>query len=220
MINQAAALTSRINQISKDYKTLPPTLIIVSKKQPIESIQMLYNEGYRDFGENRIEELLDKASQAPTDINWHFMGHIQSKKLNKILSISTLIHSVHSKRLLEQIDEKCQKLRKIQPVLLQVNISQEEEKQGLLLSEVEEALIFSKNLKHIQVKGLMGMGPRPGSENYTAQLDESFEQLSNIYFKMKDAYQLTVLSMGMTSDYPTAIKYRATHLRIGSAIFS
>lgn len=220
MINHAAALTSEINQISKEYKTTPPTLIIVSKNQPIQSIQILYNEGYRHFGENRIEELLDKASQLPSDIIWHFMGHIQSKKLNKILSVPTWIHSVHSIGLLEQIDKKCHRLEKVQQVLLQVNISQEEEKQGLHFSEVEEAINFSKNLKNIQVMGLMGMGPRPDSDNYTTILDESFEKLSKLYFKIKDTYKLTVLSIGMSSDYPAAIKHQATHLRIGSAIFS
>ncbi len=187
-------------------------LLVVSKTQPNEKILKLYNHGVRDFGENRINDLKVKRLTLPEDINWHFVGRIQTKKVRDIVKNCTLIHSVDSTRILETINKEALKIGKVQRVLIQLNISEEESKTGFYKEEIESVISFASKLKNICVEGFMTMAPFSASEE---ELEEIFKEMQLIL----KTYRLNELSMGMSNDYNIAIKYGSTIIRVGTSIF-
>jgi pyridoxal phosphate enzyme (YggS family) len=196
-------------------------IIAVSKKSPISEILELNKIGLNDFGENRSKELKDKyyniAFHHKGKINWHMIGHLQSKKVGDIIAIVSLIHSVDSIKLANEIDSTAKKINKTIEILVQVNTSNEPQKYGIDPSEVKEVCSQISEMENIRLKGLMTMA------KFTEDKDEirsSFRSLKNLFDELKpDFKHFQHLSMGMTNDYEIAIEEGATLLRIGSAIF-
>jgi PLP dependent protein len=191
------------------------SLVAVSKTKPGEDVLSLYEAGQRDFGENYVQEMVDKAATLPDDIRWHFIGHLQTNKVKMIAPFVQLIHGVDSLRLLQEINKQGEKFNRIIDCLLQVHIAQEETKFGLDENELEELLtaIQKDPLPFARVKGLMGMASF--TENDT-QIREEFKKLRKMYDKHPS---FTMLSMGMSSDYRIALEEGSNVVRIGSILF-
>jgi len=198
------------------------TLVAVSKTKPVSEIKELYELGQRDFGENYVQELTEKQSQLPQDIRWHFIGHLQSNKVKFIAPFVYLIHGVDSFKLLKEINKQAQKNNRVINCLLQMHIAQEETKFGF--SEEESDALFAnkelKELQNIKINGLMGMA------SFTEDLNKvkgEFAQLKRLFEKYKpfagQNAEFSVLSMGMSSDYKTALEEGSTMVRIGSLLF-
>lgn len=197
-------------------------LIAVSKTKPAEQILELYNAGQRDFGENRVDELLSKSSELPNDINWHFIGTLQSKKVKKLIGQTHLIHSVDSIKLLSTIQEVSARKGIKTNVLLQIKIAQETTKQGFSLASKNElvSLIQSSEFSHVNIRGLMGMAT---FTNDVSIVKGEFQSLKILFDAIADAIDdetiFKELSMGMSGDYALALVHGSTMLRIGSALF-
>jgi pyridoxal phosphate enzyme (YggS family) len=195
------------------------TLVAVSKTKSVEEIKQLYDLGQRDFGENYVQELVEKEKQLPKDIRWHFIGHLQSNKVKQIAPFVHLIQSVDSSKLLKEINKQAEKIDRVIDCLLQIHIAQEETKFGLDEEELNLAISQFDNLemKNVRVIGLMGM----------ASLTDDLEKVRNEFRKLKSIFNrlstngspLSTLSMGMTSDYKIAIEVGSNMVRIGSLIF-
>lgn len=195
------------------------TLVAVSKTKPVDDIRALYALGQRDFGENYVQELVEKQPQLPIDIRWHFIGHLQRNKVKYIVPFCYLIHGVDSLSLLKEINKQAHKLGKKINCLLQVHIAQEETKFGMDEAELQEALVASRALPNVAIAGLMGMASF--TENIT-RLAEEFEQLQQLYGKLKEQYKdpgFQVLSMGMSGDYAIALAKGSNMVRVGSLLF-
>lgn len=191
------------------------TLVAVSKTKPVEDILELYHEGHRDFGENYVQELLDKHNQLPKDIRWHFIGHLQSNKVKQILSFVHLIHGVDSLKLLKEIDKQSLKIQKKTDVLLQVHIAQEETKFGFDEKELENAEIWE--CEHVRICGLMGMASFTDDMN---KVRSEFRVLQKLYKQFSILHSpFSMLSMGMSGDYKIAVEEGSNMVRIGSLIF-
>ena len=195
-------------------------LIAVSKTKPNEDIIELYNLGQRAFGENYVQELVDKEASLPKDIEWHFIGHLQSNKVKYIAPFVHLIHGVDSEKLLQEINKQALKQNRVIDCLLQVHIATEETKFGFDAASIQE-LIQSGRISqdaNIQIKGLMGMASF--SED-THLLTKEFTSLKHIFDQASDQMgnQFTILSMGMSSDYTLAISLGSNMVRIGSLLF-
>jgi pyridoxal phosphate enzyme (YggS family) len=194
-------------------------LVAVSKTKPVEDIKALYDQGQRHFGENYVQELVDKQPQLPADIRWHYIGHLQSNKVKYIAPFVNLIHGVDSFRLLKEINKQAQKQNRVINCLLQVYIAQEETKFGLDETELDALLEELNNnpLQHITINGLMGMA------SFTEDLGKvrvEFSQLKRLFDKVKIKLpQVSILSMGMSSDYKIAVEEGSTLVRIGSLLF-
>ena len=199
------------------------TLIAVSKTKPLSDLQAAYDAGQRHFGENKVQEMVEKAAQLPKDIHWHLIGHLQSNKVKYMAGFVHLIHGVDSLKLLQEIDKQAQKAGRIQDVLLQFHIAQEETKFGLELQEANEILGSEafKQLKCIRICGVMGMASFTSDVQQIANefqgLKKVFETLKGQYFP--DATCFKEISMGMSGDYPIAIQNGSTMVRVGSKIF-
>ena len=169
------------------------TLVAVSKTKPAEEIRELYNLGQRDFGENYVQELVEKAALLPADIRWHFIGHLQTNKVKLIASFVQLIHGVDSLKLLKEINKEAAKACRVVDCLLQVHIAQEETKFGLSEQELEQLVEESRqlNLAHVQLGGLMGMASFTGEE---AQLRKEFGELKNCLICMQNSRERTAVS--------------------------
>ncbi|PHR74694.1 MAG: YggS family pyridoxal phosphate-dependent enzyme [Lutibacter sp.] len=195
------------------------TLVAVSKTKPISSILDAYNNGQRIFGENRIQEMVEKYDELPKDIQWHMIGHLQKNKVKYMAHFVDLIHGVDSFKTLKEINKQAKKHNRIINCLLQVKIAQEETKFGLEVSEIKAILIDDefKQLKNISIVGLMGMASFTSD---TTQLRDEFAALKSVFKELKiQNSQLTTLSMGMSGDYNIAIEEGSTMIRVGSAIF-
>lgn len=195
------------------------TLVAVSKTKPNELILEAYDAGQRDFGENYVQELVDKELVLPKDIHWHFIGHLQSNKVKYIAPFVYLIHGVDSFKLLQEINKQAEKNKRIIPCLLQLYIAQEDTKFGLSFDECEAILNSDefKNLKHIQIKGFMAMASNTTNE---AQVEKEFRDLKSFADNVsKEFFKIEILSFGMSGDYPLAISCGSTLVRIGSSIF-
>lgn len=194
------------------------TLIAVSKTKPNEDIMEAYNAGHRDFGENKIQEMTDKYEALPKDIRWHMIGHVQSNKVKYMAKYVHLIHAVDSLKLLKEINMRAKNEERQIQCLLQLKIAEEDSKYGLGKDELLEILNSEalKNFKHVKIIGLMGMATFTNDQE---QIHREFTQLEKLYFELKDQYQFTTLSMGMSGDYELAQKHRTTMVRIGSKIF-
>ncbi|PID89265.1 MAG: YggS family pyridoxal phosphate-dependent enzyme [Bacteroidia bacterium] len=198
-------------------------LIAVSKTKPNEAIMEAYNAGSRVFGENKPQELMRKYEELPKDIEWHFIGHLQTNKVKYIAPFVTLIHGVESIKLLKEINKQAVKNNRVIDCLLQFHIAEEDTKFGLSLTEAEEILDSEafKTLQNIRIVGVMGMATYTDN---TQQIEDEFENLRNIFNILKtdffaDTDSFKELSMGMSGDYELAIKHGSTMVRIGSTIF-
>ncbi len=199
--------------------TLPEsvTLIAVSKTKPKALILEAYETGHRDFGENKVQELTSKFEQLPKDIKWHMIGHLQRNKVKYIVPFVHIIHSVDSKRLLDEIQKQAKNVNKRVAVLLQVHIAREATKFGLDQEELEDVLKLKEHYTHITFKGLMGMATF--TEDSEAIRSE-FSFIKTLYDKHLGSWEKDpILSIGMSSDYQIAIDCGSNMIRIGSAIF-
>jgi PLP dependent protein len=192
------------------------TLVAVSKLKPASDIAQMYALGQRDFGENYVQELVEKQAQLPADINWHFIGHLQSNKVKYIAPFVHLIQSVDSEKLLKEIDKQAAKNNRIINVLLQVHIAEEETKFGF--DEAELMALDITQFKNVHIIGLMGMATFTDDKE---KVKREFEHLQKIYtnFAEQKNVVLTTLSMGMSDDYALAISCGSNMVRIGSLLF-
>ncbi len=204
-------------------RSLPPglKLVAVSKFKPIGDIMLAYDAGVRDFAENRPQELKQKMEALPNDIRWHFIGHLQTNKIKMIIDRVSLIHSVDSLRLLNEIDREASKRGLTKDVLLQIFIASEESKQGLSSDELKEILEIKDRFKNIRFCGLMGMASFTENgavvRSEFAKLKELFDITKREYFA--DCSYFCELSMGMSGDFDIAAEEGSTMVRIGSLIF-
>ena len=196
------------------------TLIAVSKTKPVPMLQEAYDAGARDFGENKVQEMLEKEPQLPSDIRWHMIGHLQKNKVRQVIDKTVLIHSVDTVGLAEQIEKEAVKRDLDVSILLEVNVAGEESKFGFAPEEVEEAAREIAKYPHVHIQGLMTIAP------FVENSEENrgvFKKLYELYVDMKrkniDNVTMNVLSMGMTGDYQTAIEEGATMVRVGTGIF-
>lgn len=224
MVAQNLALVSqKIEQACRRAEREPKevTLIAVSKTKPLPLLQEAYDAGCRDFGENKVQELVDKIEAMPKDIRWHMIGHLQRNKVKYIVGKVFLIHSVDSLRLAEEISRESEKKQVTTSILVEVNVAQEASKFGLLSADAVADLITQiAALPHIAVKGLMTIAPYTKNAEENRQYFRALKQLSvDIMQKNIDNVSMDVLSMGMTGDYEVAAEEGATCVRVGTGIF-
>ncbi len=209
------------HNIQKIKKKLPPdvTLVAVSKTKPVSDILDAYNCYQRHFGENKVQELVNKYEKLPKDINWHMIGHLQRNKVKYIVPFVYLIHGVDNLKLLQEIEKQAAKINRIVNVLLQIKIARETTKFGMneeLLSEIVN-LYQNNTFTHIQLKGLMGMATHTTDSKQIAGEFRYLHQLFEKYNRILPEF--TYLSMGMSGDYPIAVANGSNLIRIGSAVF-
>tara|TARA_B100000242_G_scaffold254717_1_gene197513 strand:+ start:465 stop:1112 length:648 start_codon:yes stop_codon:yes gene_type:complete len=192
--------------------------VAVSKRSTNEEIMNVYNLNQKDFGENRVQDLVAKYNKLPKDINWHMIGHLQRNKVRDIIGFIHLIHSVDSFRLLDQINNESTKKNLKTDVLIQVKISKDVSKYGFSAYELDDVFknYLSNKYRNVNILGLMGMATF--TENIS-QIESEFSFLSVLYKKYSKITKLKYLSMGMSGDYLSALKYNSNMIRLGSAIF-
>lgn len=196
------------------------TLIAVSKTKPIEMLSTIYNQGIRDFGENKVQEMCDKMEQLPSDIRWHMIGHLQTNKVKYIVGHTTLIHSVDSLHLAKEIEKQAEKKDVTVDILVEVNIAEEESKFGIHKEETYELVRQIAALPHVHICGLMTIAPYVENPEDNRMYFRGIRQLSvDIAEQNIDNVDMDVLSMGMTGDYMVAIEEGATMVRVGTGIF-
>ena len=195
-------------------------LIAVSKTKPISMLQEVYHLGVRDFGENKVQELSEKHPQLPQDINWHLIGHLQTNKVKQVIDKATLIHSVDSVRLAEEIGRQSVIKGLTTDILLEVNVSGEESKYGMTLDFVDEMIDSCTRIKGINVKGLMTMAPLGAEESEIRRIFSSlYKKYVDISTKKYDNISMEYLSMGMSGDFHIAIEEGANIVRVGRGLF-
>ncbi len=205
-------------KVNRDPKEV--TLIAVSKTKPVELLREAYQAGARCFGENKVQEIMDKYPQLPSDIQWHMIGHLQRNKVKYIVDKVKMIHSVDSLRLAETIEQEALKHQVRVPVLLEVNVAQEESKFGLKMEEVLPLAEKISAFPHIQIQGLMTIAPYVENPEENREIFRQLKKLSvDIEAKNINNVTMSVLSMGMTGDYQVAVQEGATMVRVGTGIF-
>lgn len=196
------------------------TLISVSKAKPVEMLREAYEAGSRDFGENRVQEIMEKYGQMPEDVRWHMIGHLQKNKVRQVIDKAVLIHSVDTVELAEQIEKDAAKRDLTVDILLEVNVAEEESKFGFRTEEVEAAVMKIKEFPHVHIKGLMTIAPFVSNSEDNREVFKKLYQLYvDIRSKNIDNVNMSVLSMGMTGDYEVAVEEGATMIRVGTGIF-
>ncbi|EGC84431.1 YggS family pyridoxal phosphate-dependent enzyme [Anaerococcus hydrogenalis] len=214
------SIKDNIDDLKKDMKDYDAMLLAVTKTHGVDKIMEVYNYGLRDFGENKVQELLDKKDELPDDINWHLIGHLQTNKVNKIVGEIRLIHSVDSLKILKKINNRAKKLSIVQDCLLQINISKEESKSGFYEEDIEDIINQAKELENVKIRGLMTMAPNTEDVSVIRScfkgLKKIFDNLSNLSY---NNIEMEYLSMGMTHDYKIALEEGANIIRVGSKIF-
>jgi pyridoxal phosphate enzyme (YggS family) len=216
--------TDQYKQLIQTVTEKRATLVAVSKTKPVSDIQSLYDLGHRDFGENYVQELVEKQALLPKDIRWHFIGHLQSNKVKYIAPFVHLIHGVDSMKLLQTIHKQGAANQRRIPVLLQIHIAQEETKFGLDAIELRQILqdpLLENEMDHVQVSGLMGMASfsedRELVRGEFKKLKALFDSVKQDFFYHEDAFR--ILSMGMSADYQMALEEGSTMIRVGSLLF-
>ena len=200
-------------------------MVAVSKTKPVEAIRELYELGHRDFGENYVQELVEKQPQLPSDIRWHFIGHLQTNKVKYIAPFVHLIHGIDSMKLLKEVDKQAKKNNRVIPVLLQVHIAKEETKFGLDELELDEILNTADSsplpeLTNIQIRGLMGMASFSNDQNLVRSEFQTLKRHFDKYAQRQlPNTQFQLLSMGMSGDYKIALEEGSNLVRIGSLLF-
>ena len=219
--NNMAVNTEAFHRITKELNNKNITLVAVSKTKSTEEILELYKLGQRNFGENYVQELTEKYESLPKDIQWHFIGHLQSNKVKYIAPFVSLIHSVDSLKLLKEINKEGKKNNRIIDCLLQIYIAKEETKFGLSENELQELLdTNSTNYANVRIRGLMGMASFTDDINIVRNEFKCLKYLFEKYLALPIANcQLTILSMGMSADYTVAIEEGSNMVRIGSLLF-
>lgn len=202
------------SNISKDT-----VLIAVSKTRSIEEIKEAYDCGIRDFGENKVQELIGKIDSLPNDINWHLIGHLQTNKVKYIVGKVSLIHSLDSIKLLYEIEKQYKNKNCIANVLIQVNIGREESKTGILLEDLEELLLSCEKCSNVKIWGLMAIIPKGSQESCSMYFKKMKKLWDDISLRKFKNIKMKYLSMGMTGDYEIAIKEGSNMIRIGTGIF-
>ena len=208
------SITKNLNHL---YRNISNDIVVVavSKTKPNEDILEAYNSGHKSFGENKVQELIEKHNALPKDIEWHFIGHLQRNKVKNIIKFIHLIHSVDSYKLLNEINKRAENENRVVDCLIQVKIASEENKYGFNIGEIDDVINFCKNLNHINVKGFMGMSTLTNDNNI---INNEFSKLQNIFNNYKSK-TLNILSMGMSNDYNLAIENGSNMIRLGSIIF-
>ena len=193
-------------------------LVAVSKTHPAEAVKVIYDAGQRVFGENKVQEMVEKHELLPKDIQWHLIGHLQTNKVKYIAHFVSLIQSVDSEKLLREIDKHAEKNQRKISVLLQVKIAEEDSKTGLEVSETKELFLSSLHgeFPNIEIIGLMGMATFTNDQE---QVKREFQFLKRLFDQLSIQKKLDILSMGMSDDFPLAIECGANSVRVGSAIF-
>ena len=207
---------SNIEELKKNIPS-EVTLVAVSKTKSNEEIMQAYEAGQRVFGENKIQEMAAKWEALPKDIVWHMIGHVQTNKVKYMAHFVDLIHGVESLKLLKEINKQAVKHNRVISCLIQIRIAEEETKFGLPADELESLLLSAQSFSNIKIAGLMGM----------ASFTDNIEQIKNEFFQLKTIFdktqnqlpECTILSMGMSGDYPLAIQAGSTMIRVGSKIF-
>ena len=196
------------------------TLIAVSKTKPVDMLREVYEAGARDFGENKVQEICEKYDKLPSDIKWHMIGHLQRNKVKQVIDKATLIHSVDSYRLAQEISVQAQKKGLTMPILIEVNIAGEESKFGISADDTIQLVEEIASLPNLKIQGLMTIAP------YVVDAEENrlyFRQIRQLAVGIKnkniDNVSMNILSMGMTGDYEVAIEEGATMVRVGTGIF-
>ena len=206
----------KLKKLKKIKSQFSGTVVIVSKKRSTEEILFYYENGHRDFGENRVEELITKKELLPDDINWHFVGNLQTKKVKKIFDKVYLIHSLNSIKLADQLDRRGSYENITINCLVQVKIAKEATKSGIRFEMLDNFLSHCEKLENINIIGLMGMGTNTDDLKLVGS---EFDELNHFFNIFKSKYNLNYLSMGMSNDYKTAINSGSNMLRIGSLLF-
>ena len=214
---------NKYEEIVKQLQDKKATLVAVSKTKSVEAIRELYDLGHRDFSENYVQEMKDKKEQLPSDIRWHFIGHLQTNKVKYIASFVHLVHGIDSLRLLAEVNRQAEKNNRILPVLLQVHIAREETKFGLDDAELDilvNEIMSSGQFLNVEVAGLMGMA---SFSSDTTLVRNEFSHLRSLFDKYAGIshpqVNIRILSMGMSADYSIALEEGSTMVRIGSLIF-
>ena len=214
---------STLQQIRKEIAPYNCQLVAVSKTKPIDIILNLYHQNQRHFGENRVQELVEKQAQLPDDIHWHFIGHLQTNKVKYIAPFVHLIHAVDSFKLLKEINKRAKENDRIIDILLQFKIAQEDTKHGYSGKDIFNMLEENplSTLENIRIVGVMGMATFTSNSN---QIEHEFTALQNYFHQLKDLYfskqeHFKELSMGMSGDYHLALMHGSTIVRIGSLLF-
>ncbi|MEZ4796469.1 MAG: YggS family pyridoxal phosphate-dependent enzyme [Flavobacteriaceae bacterium] len=215
------SITANLSEITSQ---LPEhvTLVAVSKTKPFEDILEAYNAGQRIFGENKIQEMVEKHDQLPKDIQWHMIGHVQSNKVKYMSSFVSLIHGIDNFKLLKEINKQAKKHNRIIDCLFQLKIAEEDSKFGMTQNDIEDIINSEEfsELKHINIVGLMGMATFTDNE---IQIKEEFNYLKSTFDILKSKelfnFKLEIVSMGMSGDYELAIACGSNMVRIGSNIF-
>ncbi len=213
-------IQEKILNFSEKYGVEPPKLIAVSKNHSIENIQIAYDCGIRDFGENRVQELISKVPHLPKDIHWHLIGKLQTNKVKYIVEFIYMIHSLDSEKLLKEIQKQAEKHQRVIQTLIQINISNENQKNGCSYEEAEYLLKELPNYPNVKVLGFMGIAE---DINVSNVIFEQFQKLWYFFEKCKSLQNEQIfmqeLSIGMSGDYELAIKAHSTMVRLGTAIF-
>ena len=216
MVRQAVADACRDSQRNSE----DCTLIAVSKTKPVDMLLEVYGVGCRDFGENKVQELLDKYDKLPADTRWHMIGHLQTNKVKYIVDKVALIHSVDSLKLAREISKEACKKNITVRILLEVNVAREASKYGFLVEELDAVLEDIASLPGVKVEGLMTIAPFVENSEENRVYFSQLKQLSvDIMRKNIDNISMNILSMGMTGDYLVAVSEGATYVRVGSGIF-
>lgn len=194
------------------------SLVAVSKRHSLEKINLFADQGIHLFGESRVQELTDKYAKRP-DLNWHFIGHLQRNKVKYLMRMENckLIHSLDSWRLAKEINKRAKKNNRIMPLLLQVNVADEDSKYGITVEKANDFLTKAEKLENINIIGLMTMAPHLSDSEEVRPVFRKLAQLKNDM--NKNGFQLSELSMGMSNDFEVAIEEGSTMVRIGSALF-
>lgn len=195
------------------------SIVVVSKKRSLEEIMSYYDAGVRDFGENRADDLIQKAQALPKDIRWHFIGHLQRNKVSKVLPYVFMIHSVESMELVKVIDKEAARYSRKVPVLIQFNLAEEDTKTGLAEKDAFDFIQRALDYEHIDIKGIMTMGPHVDNDE---AIEAVFSQAQNLKDELASKFgpqHFSELSMGMSSDWDIALKHGSTLLRIGTILF-
>lgn len=196
------------------------TLIAVSKTKPVPDLEEAYNAGTRIFGENKVQEIMDKYEQLPGDVQWHMIGHLQRNKVKYIVDKVAMIHSVDSLRLAKTIEQEAARRDVTVPILIEVNVAEEESKFGVKVNEVAALLKEISSLSHVKVEGLMTIAPFVENAEENRRIFRRLKKLSvDIDEKNINNVNMSVLSMGMTGDYQVAVQEGATMVRVGTGIF-
>ena len=191
------------------------TLVAISKTKPNSDLLLAYHAGQKEFGENKVQELVQKAEDLPNDIIWHMIGHLQTNKVKFIAPFVSLIHAVDSIKLLKEINKRAEQNNRVIDCLLQVHIATESTKFGFDIFDVEQTIAIAKEFLNIKIVGLMGMAT---FTNNKQQVIQEFKSLKVVFDTVKNK-DITILSMGMSGDYQLAIEQGSTMVRVGSAIF-